>query len=662
MVVSARGLARRVVPRRVFEEGSDLLGKGDRDSTARRSPPKLVRLGFARVAAGRGPRDLRGARRHPRPVEPGRPAAGAARVLRRRGGELPRLRPGDAAERGRGPGGAALPGPRGALRRGRQGGGAGPRCARRPSGWTAPPRGCARCSTPSTRARRSSGWRRSSPASTRAAWARSTTTCPPGTVTYVDDAAAVEEALSRPRRGARPRARRGAPARGAGAAARGPLPPRAEAALAAALARPAVRRHRVWLGKEEPIRLALEETAQIRGEIEAAHGRGGRARAAHAAARGLAQARHRRGGGLRHRLRRRTGSGACSRTAASTVRVHTGPARRRRASSTTRPSTRTSSRARSRPASWTPPRGLAVVSDEEIFGARGCASGRAGAKSENAFAAGFRELERGRPRRPRRASASPATTGLTKMQIRGVPGDFLVLAYDGARPALPAGARSSGQVQKFTGGDRPRRSRLDQLGGQSFAKRKERVKEQLLKMAAELLDIYAARAAHPGFAVPRSRTATSAQFEADFEFEETPDQAKAIEDVLARHAQKRAARPPRADGPARLRRRGLRQDRGGDARRLQGRALDGSRWRCWCPPPCSPQQHYRTFRERFKDYPVRIEVVSRMKTAEEVREILKRAAAGQGRRPHRHAPAARRATCPSRTWACWSWTRSSASA
>ena len=83
------------------------------------------------------------------------------------------------------------------------------------------------------------------------------------------------------------------------------------------------------------------------------------------------------------------------------------------------------------------------------------------------------------------------------MQIRGVEGDFLVLAYDGAdRLYLPVAKLR--QVQKFTGAS-PETVRLDRLGGQSFALRKARVKEQLLKMAAELLDIYAARAAHPGF-------------------------------------------------------------------------------------------------------------------------------------------------------------------
>ena len=57
------------------------------------------------------------------------------------------------------------------------------------------------------------------------------------------------------------------------------------------------------------------------------------------------------------------------------------------------------------------------------------------------------------------------------------------------------------------------------------------MKEQLLKMAAELLDIYAARAAHPGFAFSEPDEIFR-EFEAEFPFDETPDQAKAIDDVL----------------------------------------------------------------------------------------------------------------------------------
>ncbi len=119
--------------------------------------------------------------------------------------------------------------------------------------------------------------------------------------------------------------------------------------------------------------------------------------------------------------------------------------------------------------------------------------------------------------------------GLTKMQVQGVAGDFLVLEYAGRdKVYLPVSRMRL--IQKFTGAD-PSQVTLDKLGSGSWEKTKKRVKENLLKMAAELLQIYAVRKAHPGYSF-KPPDEYFHQFEADFEFDETPDQAKAIEDVL----------------------------------------------------------------------------------------------------------------------------------
>src|SRR5262249_19569427 len=120
--------------------------------------------------------------------------------------------------------------------------------------------------------------------------------------------------------------------------------------------------------------------------------------------------------------------------------------------------------------------------------------------------------------------------GLTKMSVQGIPGDFLVLEYAGRdKVYLPVSRLRL--IQKFTGGE-PSKTALDKLGTTAWEKTKKRVKEHLLKMAAELLQLYAARKAPPGvaFSAPDD---SFRQFEADFEFEETADQAKAIEEVLA---------------------------------------------------------------------------------------------------------------------------------
>src|SRR5260370_22982402 len=175
-----------------------------------------------------------------------------------------------------------------------------------------------------------------------------------------------------------------------------------------------------------------------------------------------------------------------------------------------------------------PAGGFAAIAEEEIFGVRARRRVRQ-KRAELPFTAGFRELKEG-DLVVHTDFGIARYAGLTKMNVRGIPGDFLVLEYAGRdKVYLPVSRLRL--IQKFTGGD-PSKTALDRLGTTSWEKTKKRVKENLLKMAAELLQLYATRRAHPG-------TAFSAtddfflQFESDFEFEETPDQARAIEEVLA---------------------------------------------------------------------------------------------------------------------------------
>jgi transcription-repair coupling factor (superfamily II helicase) len=438
---------------------------------------------------------------------------------------------------------------------------------------------------------------------------------PAGTAAYLDDAAGLEEALgdlgaelAREHEAARRRDELA-------------LPPEAhflagEEALARALERPAVRRHRVWMGREEPIRFDLEETASIRGEIEAAHGEEG---ALAPLARRLEEWRKR---GLAAVI-------ACGSPSASE--------RLRRLLEDRRQQPRVHAGPPGEPAGIYDPavhahvfpgeisggfvdgeRRLALVSDEEIFGRRVRRKARK-ASDENAFAAAFRELNEG-DLVVHVEHGIARYLGLTKMGIRGFEGDFLVLAYEGAdRLYLPVAKLR--QVQKFSGAS-PEGIRLDRLGGQSFALRKARVKEQLLKMAAELLDIYAARAAHPGFQYPAPEEVYR-EFEAEFPWEETPDQAKAIDDVL---------RDMTSTSPSPMDRL-VCGDVGYGKTEVAMRAamlavLAKKQVAVLVPTTVLAAQHERTFRERFKGYPVRIAAVSRMKSAEEVRRILKESAAG----------------------------------
>ncbi|WP_434301130.1 transcription-repair coupling factor [Corallococcus exiguus] len=260
---------------------------------------------------------------------------------------------------------------------------------------------------------------------------------------------------------------------------------------------------------------------------------------------------------------------------------------------------------------------LAVLADEEIFGVRSRRRVKR-SKKLDAFAAGFKDLKEG-DLIVHTDFGIGRYAGLTKMEVQGVPGDFLVLEYAGRdKIYLPVGRMRL--IQKFTGGD-PEKVQLDKLGTTSWEKTKKRVKEQLLKMAAELLQMAAARKAHPGYAfAPPDRY--FAQFEADFEFDETPDQAKAIEDVLA-DMQKAQPMDRLVCG-----------DVGYGKTEVAMRAafkatLDRKQVAVLVPTTVLAQQHFHSFKKRFKDYPVTVEVISGIRKPPEIRDILRRAKEGK---------------------------------
>jgi len=644
VVVSARGLARRTVPRALLERSADLLGKGveiAREALA----AKLVDLGFARVPLVEDPGTfaVRGGI-----VDLWSPADPAPVRLEFFGDEIESVRrfdpqgqrsQEDVAE-------VVLCPAREALFSG-EGKAAAKEAVRAAA---------ERVDRPTTRVREILdaidagtpffGMEALLPGFHRGGLGTVLDYLPAGSVAWVDDAAAVDEALDD---------LDAELAREHDAALRRDelaLPPEAHflsAAEARGLlaARPRIRRHGVWLGTGDPVRFSLGETAGLRGEIEAAHGEEG---ALAPLARRLEDWRQR---GLVAVI-------ACG-TPSSADRL-----RRlledRRQQARSHPGTPADLRALYDPAvhahvfqgeisgGFVDGEGsLAVVSDEEIFGRRVRKRARR-AREENAFAAGFRDLNEG-DLVVHVEHGIARYLGLTKMQIRGVEGDFLVLAYDGAdRLYLPVAKLR--QVQKFTGAS-PEAVRLDRLGGTSFALRKARVKEQLLKMAAELLDIYAARAAHPGFRFPEADEAYR-EFEAEFPWDETPDQAKAIDDVLA-DMRKRGGgatslgakgqaeepapeRPPGGAGGTAVSSPPMDRLVCGDVgygktevamRGAMLAVLAKKQVAVLVPTTVLAAQHERTFRERFKGYPVRIEAVSRMKPAEEIRRVLRDAAAGK---------------------------------
>ncbi|MBU2227748.1 MAG: transcription-repair coupling factor [Proteobacteria bacterium] len=253
---------------------------------------------------------------------------------------------------------------------------------------------------------------------------------------------------------------------------------------------------------------------------------------------------------------------------------------------------------------------LVVLSEEELFG-RKVLRPRVKPVREGYFLRSFGELKEndfvvhtehgiGRYR------------GLQKLTAGGIVNDFLLIEYqDQDRLYLPVDRLD--QIQRYIGPDGfvPK---VDKLGGTSWETLKERVKKSVREVAEELVAIYAAREVmdREAFSAPDR---LYEEFCASFEYEETPDQAEAIEDIH----QDMSGRKP--------------MDRliCGDAgfgktevamRAALRAALDGKQAAVLVPTTILAEQHFQTFFRRLKPYPFRVEVLNRFRTKAEQKGIL----------------------------------------
>ncbi|MEM9728706.1 MAG: transcription-repair coupling factor, partial [Myxococcota bacterium] len=190
--------------------------------------------------------------------------------------------------------------------------------------------------------------------------------------------------------------------------------------------------------------------------------------------------------------------------------------------------------------------------------------------------------------------------------------EVMVVEYAGKdRLFLPV--TRLGVVQKFKGqeGHQPK---LDRLGGTTFATKKKRVRKAVRQMAEELLKLYAERAATRREPIDPA-TGEYAEFEATFPFEETRDQARAIDDVLSDLQE-----PQPMD-------RLVCGDVGFGKTEVALRAafrvaMSGRQVALLCPTTVLAQQHYRTFSGRLRDYPLEVKVLSRFVSKAEQTETL----------------------------------------
>jgi len=207
--------------------------------------------------------------------------------------------------------------------------------------------------------------------------------------------------------------------------------------------------------------------------------------------------------------------------------------------------------------------------------------------------------------------------GLAKLDIRGVTQDFLHLEYSGGALYLPV--YRIGVVHRFVGGA-PEGVRLDKIGGATWVEKRRRVSAETRKMAEELLQLYAQRRALPGHGFP-GPDVIFRQFEESFPFEETVDQERAIVDVLDDMQ--------RENPMDRL----VCGDVGYGKTEVALRAallavLGGRQVAVLAPTTVLVEQHYVTFAERFRDFPVRVSSLSRFRKPTEQKDVVRQIEAG----------------------------------
>jgi transcription-repair coupling factor (superfamily II helicase) len=209
--------------------------------------------------------------------------------------------------------------------------------------------------------------------------------------------------------------------------------------------------------------------------------------------------------------------------------------------------------------------------------------------------------------------------GLVSMELGGMTGEFLVIEYaKGDKLYVPVA--QLGLVSRYSG-TAPELAPLHSLGGDAWERARKKAAEKVRDVAAELLAIYAQREARGGESLPIDRQLVE-EFGSSFPFEETPDQQQAIDAVLGD-----LARPRAMD-------RVICGDVGFGKTEVALRAAfaaatAGKQVALLVPTTLLAQQHYRNFADRFADWPVKVDVLSRFRSTKDVNEALKRLADGQ---------------------------------
>ena len=211
---------------------------------------------------------------------------------------------------------------------------------------------------------------------------------------------------------------------------------------------------------------------------------------------------------------------------------------------------------------------------------------------------------------------------MLRLPVDGVEKDYIKIAYAGS-DCLYVPATSLDLVSKYIGagdeGEKP--TKLNKLGGTEWAKTTYRAKAAAKELAAGLIRLYAQRQRQPGFAFSPD-SPWQREFEDAFDYEETADQLRAIEEIKGD-----MEKPVPMD-------RLLCGDVGYGKTEVALRAvmkciLDGKQAAILVPTTVLAQQHYITAQNRFRSFPVTVEVLSRFRTPKQIKDVLERVKAGR---------------------------------
>jgi len=208
--------------------------------------------------------------------------------------------------------------------------------------------------------------------------------------------------------------------------------------------------------------------------------------------------------------------------------------------------------------------------------------------------------------------------GLIVLDAGGMPGEFLEIEYaKGDRLYVPVAQLHL--ISRYSGAS-AETAPLHSLGGEQWTKAKRRAAEKVRDVAAELLEIQARRRARAGLALQVDR-AMYEPFAAGFPFEETGDQLAAIDatlrDLASSQPMDRVVCGDVGFGKTEV-----------AVRAAFAAASAGKQVAVLVPTTLLAEQHYRNFRDRFADWPLRVEVLSRFKSAKEIKAELEKVAEG----------------------------------